>query len=33
MEKIEILSKDRNNEEVWKTRLLGRIDALPTEVK
>jgi hypothetical protein len=33
MEKIQILTQDRDNEEVWKTRLLDRIDALPTEVK
>ena len=33
MEKIQISSQDRNNEEVWKTRLLDRIDALMNEVK
>ena len=33
MEKMQISSQDRNNEEVWKTRLLDRIDALINEVK
>lgn len=33
MEKMQILSQDRNNEEVWKTKLLDRIDALMNEVK
>jgi len=33
MEKMQISSQDRNNEEVWKTRLLDRIDALMNEVK
>jgi len=33
MEKMQILSQDRNNEEVWKTRLLDRIDTLMNEVK
>ncbi|AET03285.1 GRF zinc finger protein [Medicago truncatula] len=33
MEKMQILSQDRNNEKVWKTKLLDRIDALMNEVK
>ncbi len=33
MEKMQISSQDRNNEEGWKTRLLDRIDALMNEVK
>lgn len=33
MEKMQILSQNRNNEEVWKTKLLDRIDALMNEVK